>query len=428
MKTISKNNNVREISARNSENSYLIPHYDLHLMPNWAAIKPDKGRHRFAIHTGKKDGESNRWDFKTNPQQKYPFKINLREVHMVNGVAKDIFKIINGAMTSNEVYNNLLQHHNQAYGTKKEEVYNFLKDCVQKDILSEVAAPAPISIHRTGSEESTYPVHTSIEVTSACNLRCLHCYGEFDEAREDAIDADKVISLLAELAENGCCTVELTGGECTIHPEFERILSFCCSHMDLVGILTNGVAIRDKTAEIIMDNADKCTVQICINGNEEYHNKFTRSKIAYRRAISSVEKLASGGVFISTPMNMTLDNYMMIEETCERVMSMGSARFQAAWVQTEFGRARELYADMEEVEECKHVIYGLTCKERFEILKKASDTMFRLHEKYPLFAHIEPAKDMLKITDYTGACGAGSRRKDRQQFFGKAAGNRMLFG
>ena len=52
-----------------------------------------------------------------------------------------------------------------------------------------------------------------LELTSRCNLRCVHCYEEAGDTRREEMPREEWERVVSELAALGCSAVQLTGGE-----------------------------------------------------------------------------------------------------------------------------------------------------------------------------------------------------------------------
>jgi 7,8-dihydro-6-hydroxymethylpterin dimethyltransferase len=84
-----------------------------------------------------------------------------------------------------------------------------------------------------------------VEVTTSCNLECPMCYAA-SGPRGKHLPLDEVKQAIDRLVEvEGRPEVlQLSGGEPTIHPQFEEILDYACSRpIDIVMINTNGLRI-----------------------------------------------------------------------------------------------------------------------------------------------------------------------------------------
>ena len=70
------------------------------------------------------------------------------------------------------------------------------------------------------------PYELSIELTNKCLLECRHCYKEAGHSCHSFINKKDLINFLQNLGHK-VHTVQLTGGEALMHPDFWEILEFC---------------------------------------------------------------------------------------------------------------------------------------------------------------------------------------------------------
>jgi MoaA/NifB/PqqE/SkfB family radical SAM enzyme len=406
------------------EGAYLVPDYDTHLMPDHATVYPPGDRLYWNMPGSAEAFEMMEKGYFAHPNHKYPLKTALGQLQMVNGTGRDIYQYANGERTGGDIYRMLLKKYNEPYGKHKQSIFDFMRGMVTRAHVEMSPEPQARPQRVTGSEDYYYPPHMSIEVTSNCNIRCIHCYGSFEQARFDALNADSLIRSLGKMKEEGLKQVELTGGECTTHPEFARIVEWCAENLQLVGVLTNANNIKDEVFEIIAGHARNTMVQICINGDEAYHDRFTKVKGSYRRALAAMTRLAQAGVAIRAPMNLTFENYMQVETTCMAVKDAGAMTFLANWVDVDYGRAQDLaheqlpiadYAKIakaatgEADHECEHVIAGLTCSDRSSVHKTVYETLDRLAATYPGFVKHKIEGQAKEMWDWEQTCGAGRR-------------------
>ena len=403
-----------QVAIEQIKKLYLAPEYAMHVTPRPAIISPARGRKAWLATSEKELGERAR-GIRVIPTQKYPTRLAVPEMQIVNEVAREILMSIDGTRNGDEVYRRVLATFKEPYGVQEESVFKFILEALARGVLTAREAPLRREVEVTGAPDYYVPINTSLEVTSNCNLRCIHCYGRFERSRVDELSAKQLITILAQLAEAGVRQIELTGGECTVHPEFSDILRFACDHFPMVAILSNGVTIPEEAFTLLEKHADKVVAQICINGNEQYHSAFTNSTIAYRRAMQAVNRLAKSGVMVHTPMNLTLDNYEMIEETILATMEAGSASLTPSFA-ADFGRAEDAYLGTSDHSKddckqgkCTHMVQGRTCIERFQIIGEIQKTLASLKKKYPLFLRTEVDAVAKEVEKYVGNCGAGNR-------------------
>ncbi|MGZ8413735.1 MAG: radical SAM protein, partial [Gemmatirosa sp.] len=114
--------------------------------------------------------------------------------------------------------------------------------------------PQPRRAPLTGSPDGFYPLHCSFEIIETCNFTCAHCYYNAAPWKTGRVSLGDARAILDALAANGVRVVELTGGECTVHPDFPEILRHAAATFDLVGIITNGyrVGTHDRTCDAVV--------------------------------------------------------------------------------------------------------------------------------------------------------------------------------
>ena len=91
------------------------------------------------------------------------------------------------------------------------------------------------------------PLGVEIEITTACNLRCKHCFqGEYPERYMPFAKFKEIVDILVS---NQVYEVNLVGGEFFKHPDVLKMLVYLDENGMAVTIVTNAVAIDDKTIE-----------------------------------------------------------------------------------------------------------------------------------------------------------------------------------
>lgn len=103
-----------------------------------------------------------------------------------------------------------------------------------------------------------------IEITEVCNLKCEHCYlGK--TKRKKTMSYDSFCKIVENGIRKGLKIVELTGGEPTLHPDFDKIVKYTKSKGLYLSLITNGtVKINPKSFDLI---------QVSIDGIKETHEK-----------------------------------------------------------------------------------------------------------------------------------------------------------
>ncbi len=148
----------------------------------------------------------------------------------------------------------------------------------------------------TGRRDAYYPQHAVIEITDRCNFSCEHCYIAAKQNVGSFMSIDTFATVVELLSANGVQVVELSGGECTIHPKFAEMLNLACSKFSLVSVLTNGylLGVPGKVRDAIMGR-DNVAVQVSIDGIERTHDLFRKHRHSFQRAVEAVRVCTEAG-------------------------------------------------------------------------------------------------------------------------------------
>jgi MoaA/NifB/PqqE/SkfB family radical SAM enzyme len=157
------------------------------------------------------------------------------------------------------------------------------------------------------------PLTVQLELTYACNWRCVFCYNprHFDRTR---LSGDEWIAVLDELRALGTLTIALTGGEPLAHPEFFRIAEAARTRAFALRILTNASLIDDDAADRIAA-LPPLGVEISIHGaTPAIHDAATGREGSFDAALAGAARLTARGVPVLMKTPVTSMNEHQIDE------------------------------------------------------------------------------------------------------------------
>lgn len=103
----------------------------------------------------------------------------------------------------------------------------------------------PNAVRKLNNSLRATPISLQIAPTSKCNLNCVFCSNVNREKHED-LDLVLLMKVVRQLLEYGTKTVEITGGgDPTLYPEINKLITFCSTIGLQVGFITNGVALEN---------------------------------------------------------------------------------------------------------------------------------------------------------------------------------------
>jgi radical SAM protein with 4Fe4S-binding SPASM domain len=223
------------------------------------------------------------------------------------------------------------------------KLVGFAATAVSEGWIELLQAPPKVAPRVTGSKTAFYPPHMSIELTEACNLRCDYCYRESDATKLSHMPTDALLGLIEKLWAAGLRSVELTGGEPTVHKDFRRILAVCAERFEMVGVLTNGTRLTDDLAQQFADMGEKLMYSVSLDASTaEAHDARRGVKGAWARTTRNLARLASLGVGIRVSMVVDERNFSDIENTLLLAKSLGARAFSYTPL-LPLGRGKEMF-------------------------------------------------------------------------------------
>ncbi|MGV8172294.1 MAG: radical SAM/SPASM domain-containing protein [Candidatus Woesearchaeota archaeon] len=99
------------------------------------------------------------------------------------------------------------------------------------------------------------PYSCYVNLTNKCNLRCLHCLGDYTVGCDNELSFNEWKDVIDQLVDSKVFYINISGGEPTQHPEFEKIINYL-GYRGLHFILTTNGIMNDNIAKAIIKNGD----------------------------------------------------------------------------------------------------------------------------------------------------------------------------
>ena len=134
-----------------------------------------------------------------------------------------------------------------------------------------------------------------IELTSACNEQCVHCYIPH-EGKHETIEPALFYRILEEGREMNLVHVTLSGGEPLLHRNFLDFLARCRELALSVNVLSNLTLLTDEIIKEMKRNP-LLSVQTSIYSMEpSIHDSITKQKGSFEKTISGLSRLYAAGI------------------------------------------------------------------------------------------------------------------------------------
>lgn len=276
------------------------------------------------------------------------------EQHLINTVSFEIITRLDGTRTTETLIDELMELYQEKREVVKENVEEFFSVFQNaynfKITQLDYKHKSPIEIKGTASH---YPKAASLEITECCNLKCLHCYGSFGGNCHNTMELADVKKVLTDLASAGVTTLELTGGDISVHPKLKEIVEYALQlPFSQIDLLSNGVILKKEILDLAIANKNRINVQIDLHSlDDDYLYWFTQVKDTVDIIKKKIEYLSSAGVSMRVATVFTKKNLKEVQNIANWV-AQRNIRWGVGVVE-KLGRANEsdsnLFLDTEDV-------------------------------------------------------------------------------
>ncbi|REE99062.1 radical SAM protein [Thermomonospora umbrina] len=148
-------------------------------------------------------------------------------------------------------------------------------------VLDGVEVPAD---HLTG------PLAVHLEVVSACNLTCTHCFAGELPRRERRLTLDEIDRLFGQMAALGAFRLGLTGGEPLLRKDLFQIIDLALAHGLAPCVTTNGLLITEDVARAFGER-DLVWLNVSLEGATAETNDRVRGEGTFVKVLDRLEVL-----------------------------------------------------------------------------------------------------------------------------------------
>lgn len=142
------------------------------------------------------------------------------------------------------------------------------------------------------------PFSVLFELTSNCNMNCIHCYLQNCHVM-DYLSYEDIIKIIDILYEKGIIFLTFTGGEIFARKDFIDIYLYAKKKGFLVELFTNASLINNEHIDTLKEYPP-LLVDVSLYGDDEktYYD-ITRVKGAFSRVVSNCKKMVNAGIRVA---------------------------------------------------------------------------------------------------------------------------------
>lgn len=170
------------------------------------------------------------------------------------------------------------------------------------------------------------PKHAVLELTLACNARCLHCGSDAGRPREHELSTNEWLRVVEELAELGCISVTLSGGEPLLRSDWPVVARAIREQGMRLELITNGLLV-EEAAEVIAA-AGFFAVTFSVDGPPAIHDGLRRVEGGFDRLLRGAKALQVRGVRLGACTQVGRQNLSQLDELFDILVEGGFAGWQ----------------------------------------------------------------------------------------------------
>lgn len=162
-----------------------------------------------------------------------------------------------------------------------------------------------------------------LEITQACNLRCLHCYeGNVHRQSENVLSLNKWKSIIDELNELQVKRVVIIGGEPCAYKNIKELLLYAAKYNFHTTLFTNATLMDNELMRIIIENDIKVKVSL-YGHNAEIHDGITTKTGSFDKLVENIKYLTSNNVTVNIAVVAMKENQDYMNEIKDFIKSLG---------------------------------------------------------------------------------------------------------
>ncbi|MDR0953702.1 MAG: radical SAM protein [Elusimicrobiota bacterium] len=195
---------------------------------------------------------------------------------------------------------------------------------------------------------SKYPLlEVALEVTLACNMRCLHCGSAADgNNRNDILFFQQWCKVIEDLNKLGVRGITLSGGEPFLYPKWQELLEFInkTNPKIIKMMITNAFNIKEEDIKFLK-SINLSHLAISIDGNGATHDYIRQTPGSFKKSNEVMDLCDKYGLKYVVVTAINKHNFPIRTDILNWILKRKPAMWQVQIVNS-FGRAGQLRDSM----------------------------------------------------------------------------------
>ena len=165
------------------------------------------------------------------------------------------------------------------------------------------------------------PHDVYITLTGRCNLRCLHCYGNYGRVCGVELTGKQWVNVFKNLGDSGVFFANISGGEPTVHPDFVEIIKYLKSSNFHFILTTNGVFPDNIRKAILLASSVVAGLKFSLDGPTPESHTFIRktrggmsNTAIYKVTLDNIKYFSTKGFPITVATCLHSGNINLLDE------------------------------------------------------------------------------------------------------------------
>lgn len=167
--------------------------------------------------------------------------------------------------------------------------------------------------------DNNIPLFACLEVTTACNNGCVHCYN----VGRDTLPLELVKKSIDGMADLGTLFLSVTGGEPMTRADIWDILEYSVKRDFATLLYTNATLIGAREAARLKDLGIYHVDTTLLGSSPETHDALTRTKGSFARTMAALHFLRGEGVNVAVKTPVMRENVNEIDGISSMMGKMG---------------------------------------------------------------------------------------------------------
>ena len=186
---------------------------------------------------------------------------------------------------------------------------------------------------------SPFPVVAALELTLRCPCRCLTCGSHAGAKRARELDHDEWLKVIGALADLGCRSITLLGGEPLLYPRWSELVQAARARGMLVDLISSGQGLDENVALRIRD-CGLHSVTISVDGLADTHDAQRRVSGCFEQALRAIRLVDQAGLKVGVTSQVNQGNLSELETLAPLLEEAGVLGWQLQ-LTLPMGRAEE---------------------------------------------------------------------------------------